>query len=292
MGEKVAILGAGKMGEALLSGLLRAGRQAGDLVFTERHDDRTKMLVERYAVRGVTTAQAAAEADTLLVAVKPQEMSALLDELATAYAGRIRFASIAAEQATLLAEQFGLQMTPTLIVVRDGEIATRAVGFIPPGLLRLLAEQVASAALPPEPFWCPVEATFEEIVIVPLLQSWGVTYVRQAASPAPARGRIDFLVYDDPAAPPLTLFENKRQIASAQALGQATAQAHGYARALGLRSCVVAAPAGMWVFSSAEASPVLVRRVTSLELLQRPEDVPGILRNLGMQPRDYRQLKK
>ena len=69
MGEKVAILGAGKMGEALLSGLLRAGRQAGDLVFTERHDDRTKMLEERYAIRGVTTAEAASEADTLLVAL-------------------------------------------------------------------------------------------------------------------------------------------------------------------------------------------------------------------------------
>jgi len=205
----------------------------------------------------------------------------LLHELATAYAGRIRFASIAAEQATLLAEQFGLQMTPTLIVVRDGEIATRAVGFIPPGLLRLLCEQVASAALPPEPFWCPVEATFEEIVIVPLLQSWGVTYVRQAASPAPARGRIDFLVYDDPAAPPLTLFENKRQVASPQALAQAAAQAHGYARALRLPSCVVAAPAGLWVYSCASTVPVAVRRVTSLELQQRPDGVLQMLRQLA-----------
>ena len=33
MGEKVAILGAGKMGEALLSGLLRAGRQASQMVY-------------------------------------------------------------------------------------------------------------------------------------------------------------------------------------------------------------------------------------------------------------------
>ena len=84
MGEKVAILGAGKMGEALLSGLLRAGRQPADLVFTERHAERTKLLEERYAIRGVSTAEAAAEADTLLIAVKPQEMSALLDELASA----------------------------------------------------------------------------------------------------------------------------------------------------------------------------------------------------------------
>jgi thioredoxin 1 len=205
----------------------------------------------------------------------------LLRELAPAYAGNIRFASINAEQAGVLGAQFGLQITPTLIVVQGGEIVARAVGFLSPELLRHLCEQIAGGTLPPDPFWSPVEATFEELVVAPLLDSWGLSYTRQAPSPAPARGRIDFLVYDDPSAPPLTLFENKRQILTPQALGQAAAQAHGYARALGVRSCVVAAPAGLWIFSSGEASPVLVRRVSSLELLQRPDEVPGLLRGLG-----------
>jgi len=79
--EKVAILGAGKMGEALMSGMLRAGRAPADLLFSERHPDRTALLHERYAVCGVTTAEAAQSADTLLIAVKPQEIAALLDEL-------------------------------------------------------------------------------------------------------------------------------------------------------------------------------------------------------------------
>jgi thioredoxin len=204
----------------------------------------------------------------------------LLHELASAYAGWIRFASITAENATLLAGQFGLQMTPTLIVVQDGEIITRVVGFVSPALLRLLCEQIAGAALRPEPFWCPIEATFEELVVVPLLESWGLTYVRQAACPAPARGRIDFLVYDDPAAP-LTLFENKRQVASPQALAQAATQAHAYARALSLPSCVVAAPAGLWIYSSTTTMPVAVRRITSLELQERPDEVLAILRRLA-----------
>ena len=206
----------------------------------------------------------------------------LLHELSKTYAGQIRFASIGAEQATLLADQFGLQMTPTLIVAEHGEIATRVVGFVSPALLRLLCEQIASGALPSEPFWCPIEATFEELVVAPLLESWGLTYVRQAASPAPARGRIDFLVYDDPAAPPLTLFENKRQLASPQALAQAAAQAHAYARALRLPSCVVAAPAGLWIYSSTTSMPVAVRRVTSLELQQRPDSVLQMLRQLSL----------
>jgi pyrroline-5-carboxylate reductase len=81
MTERIAVLGAGKMGEALLSGLLRAGRAPGDLVFTERHVERTKLLEERYGVTAVSTSDAAEQADTLLVAVKPQEIAALLDEL-------------------------------------------------------------------------------------------------------------------------------------------------------------------------------------------------------------------
>jgi thiol-disulfide isomerase/thioredoxin len=203
-----------------------------------------------------------------------------LHELASVHAGTIRFATINAEHAPLLAGQFGLHMIPTLIVVQNGEIATRVVGFVSPDLLRLLCDQVASGTLPSEPFWSPVESTFEDVVVVPLLDAWGFTYVRQAACPPPARGWLDFLVYDDPAAPPLTLFENKRQIASTQALALAATQAHAYARALQVPSFVVAAPAGLWIYASTATSPVAVRRVTSLELQQQLDSVPRILRQL------------
>ncbi len=81
MSETVAVVGAGKMGEALLSGLLRAGRAPGELLFTERHDDRAAYLTETYGVEAVSSAEAAKRADTLVVAVKPQEMTALLDDL-------------------------------------------------------------------------------------------------------------------------------------------------------------------------------------------------------------------
>ncbi len=204
----------------------------------------------------------------------------LLHDFASGYAGSIRFATISAEHAPLLAGQFGLHITPMLIVVQDGEIATRVVGFVSPDLLRLLCEQVASGTLPPDSFWSPVEATCEDVVVVPLLNAWGFTYQRQAASPRPARGRIDFLVYDQPSGPPLTLFENKRQLVSPQALAQAAAQAHGYARALQVPSFVVAAPAGLWIYASTATAPVTVRQFTSLELQQQRDNVPQILRQL------------
>jgi pyrroline-5-carboxylate reductase len=77
---QVAILGAGKMGEALLSGLLRAGRRPEDLLVTARRKERAALLRERYGVPVVDNA-AAARAGTLLLAVKPQDMAVLLDEL-------------------------------------------------------------------------------------------------------------------------------------------------------------------------------------------------------------------
>ena len=78
----VAVLGAGKIGEALLSGLLSAGRSADDLLFTERYPERAAELTKRYGVRAVNTVAAADEADVLVVAVKPQDIEPLLDELA------------------------------------------------------------------------------------------------------------------------------------------------------------------------------------------------------------------
>ena len=79
--RRVAVLGAGKMGEALLSGMLRSGTAAGDLVVTARRPERAATLRERYGVDVVGTQEAAA-ADTLIVTVKPQDMGALLAELA------------------------------------------------------------------------------------------------------------------------------------------------------------------------------------------------------------------
>jgi pyrroline-5-carboxylate reductase len=80
--ERVAVLGAGVMGETLLSGLLRAGWSADDIVITERRPDRAAELAERYAVQVTGNPEAAASADTVVVVVKPQDMSALLAEIA------------------------------------------------------------------------------------------------------------------------------------------------------------------------------------------------------------------
>lgn len=81
MGPGIAIIGAGVMGETLLSGLLRAGRQPDDLVIAERRAERADELTERYGVKVMQNAEAAAAADTIALVVKPQDMAAVLQEI-------------------------------------------------------------------------------------------------------------------------------------------------------------------------------------------------------------------
>ncbi|MGW4893041.1 pyrroline-5-carboxylate reductase [Kitasatospora sp. NPDC004240] len=81
-GQKIAFLGTGKIGEALLSGLLRAGKDPADVLVTARRPERAVELAAKYGVTAVDNAEAAKLADTLILAVKPQDMGTLLDELA------------------------------------------------------------------------------------------------------------------------------------------------------------------------------------------------------------------
>jgi pyrroline-5-carboxylate reductase len=78
----IAILGTGQMGEALASGLLRAGVVApAGIVAAVRRIERGDQLRATYGIETMSAAEAAARAQTLIIAVKPQDMGALLDEI-------------------------------------------------------------------------------------------------------------------------------------------------------------------------------------------------------------------
>ena len=79
-----AIIGAGVMGEMLLSGLVRAGRRVDQLLVGEKRPERARELEERYGVASVSNVEAAAKADTVALVVKPQDMAAVLEEIAPA----------------------------------------------------------------------------------------------------------------------------------------------------------------------------------------------------------------
>ncbi|HTX97736.1 MAG TPA: pyrroline-5-carboxylate reductase [Mycobacterium sp.] len=81
---RIAIIGGGSIGEALLSGLRRAGRQVKDLVVAERVPERAKYLAETYSVLVTSVADAVDNATFVVVAVKPGDVESVMGELARA----------------------------------------------------------------------------------------------------------------------------------------------------------------------------------------------------------------
>src|SRR3954447_19227735 len=79
--QVTGILGAGVMGETLLSGLIRGGRPVAELLVGEKRAERARELSEKYDVAVVSNLDATKRADTLALVVKPQDMAGLLEEI-------------------------------------------------------------------------------------------------------------------------------------------------------------------------------------------------------------------
>ena len=81
--RKVAFLGGGRMGEALVSGLIRSGgRSAGEIMVTSRREERARELAETYGIDStLSNADAVSWADVLVLMVKPQDMEVLLSQI-------------------------------------------------------------------------------------------------------------------------------------------------------------------------------------------------------------------
>jgi pyrroline-5-carboxylate reductase len=96
--RKIAILGGGRIGEALLSGLLSSGwRDAGEVVITDRSEERVAELRDRYGGDATTdNAGAAADAGLVVIAVKPQDIDALLSQVGTHLTTEQTLVSVAA----------------------------------------------------------------------------------------------------------------------------------------------------------------------------------------------------
>ncbi|MBI4576871.1 MAG: pyrroline-5-carboxylate reductase [Planctomycetes bacterium] len=101
-GRRLAVIGLGKMGEALVSGLLaREAVRREDLAATVRHAERREALASRLGVAvGTDNAEAARDRDLVVIAVKPQGVAAVLDSLRGALRPGQLVVSIAASVST------------------------------------------------------------------------------------------------------------------------------------------------------------------------------------------------
>jgi pyrroline-5-carboxylate reductase len=101
---RIAILGAGKIGESLIAGL-RSSDWA-DIVATSRREDRAQALAERYKVDATTSnPEAIHGADVVVLAVKPQDISALLGEIGHLLSASQTVVSVAAAITTAAIER-------------------------------------------------------------------------------------------------------------------------------------------------------------------------------------------
>jgi pyrroline-5-carboxylate reductase len=145
----ISILGAGKMGEALLSGLLRAGRPPSEVAVVVRREARGDELRAAYGVPVVTAEEAAKDAATLVVAVKPQDMGAMLDQIAGLVTGSQLVISLAAGITTSFVEQrFPVEVpvvrvtTNTPLLVNEGMSVISAGSFASEKHLRIAEEML------------------------------------------------------------------------------------------------------------------------------------------------------
>lgn len=74
-------IGGGKMGEAILSGMIAAGTAPSDIIVVEQLPERRTELVDKYGIRIAELPQGVAEADAVIVAVKPQGFDAALTDM-------------------------------------------------------------------------------------------------------------------------------------------------------------------------------------------------------------------
>jgi thioredoxin-like negative regulator of GroEL len=58
-------------------------------------------------------------------------LAPVLDELATVYAGRVKFVLVNIDQNRLTQSQYGVDGTPTLLFFRRGRLVDRVVGALP-----------------------------------------------------------------------------------------------------------------------------------------------------------------
>src|SRR6476646_3127292 len=105
--RKIAILGGGRIGEALLSGLLSSGwREPSEVVVTSRRDDRVAELRELHGAEATTDNVAAVGgAGVVVVAVKPQDIDVLLSEIGQHLTPEQTLVSVAAAIPTAYIEE-------------------------------------------------------------------------------------------------------------------------------------------------------------------------------------------
>lgn len=249
----------------------------------------------------------------------------LLDNLSANLGVAARFVYVQADQEPQLASRYGVVRFPSLVLMRSGIVWWRYQGRLDSRAIAKLHERITgsrpssarrrtSGAAPPKKLSrvrriakrligrdpllpaapAPAKARpgpereFELNVVLPLLGRWNVDYREQLhckIQSKHSRGLIDIMIYRAGGKRQVTLFENKARIQSDASLARAVKQANLYARARRLRSFVVAAPEGLWVYSRPDGKPRLERKFSPAEVAAGAFEAKELVIRLGQRQR-------
>jgi pyrroline-5-carboxylate reductase len=131
--RRIAVLGAGNMGGALIGGILKAGVAANDdIVATTRSREHADAIAAKYAIRASARAnrEAAESADLLIIAVKPNAVPHLIEEIRDVLREDQILLSVAAALPIALIERLAARRMPVIrampnipVVVEEGATA-------------------------------------------------------------------------------------------------------------------------------------------------------------------------
>jgi pyrroline-5-carboxylate reductase len=136
MTRRVAFLGGGKMGEALVSGLIRSGgRSPDEIMVTARREERVRELAERNGVAATLSNPEAVEwAETVVLTVKPQDIEALLGQVAEHVTPEHLVVSFAAGVRTSFVEKHLASGVPVVRVMSNvAVLVDEAMSVVSPG---------------------------------------------------------------------------------------------------------------------------------------------------------------
>jgi pyrroline-5-carboxylate reductase len=116
--NQVAVIGAGVMGEALISALITYGISPSAITISEKRAERAAELITRYKVANAELKENVAKSDLILLVVKPQDMATVLGEIKSAIRkGALVISFVAGKQIRDIADQIGTSANPVIRVM-------------------------------------------------------------------------------------------------------------------------------------------------------------------------------
>ena len=138
--KRVAVIGAGVMGEALISGLITYGISPSVITISEKRDERAMELKERYKVSNATLSENVSNCDLILLVVKPQDAAGVLDDISKSIKhGTLVISFVAGKRISFIADCIGTSANPVIRVmpntptlVGKGMAAISCCGLVTP----------------------------------------------------------------------------------------------------------------------------------------------------------------